>query len=260
MASPSSSFDQVKKEYDTHAGSYNDYVNCPYGQMEEQLMGVALGNCTGGTVLDIGGGTGLRARQVIDLVAAAVDVVDISPEMLRIGEATEPSPKKGVRWFEADVSKPLDHLPLDETYDIVMANWVFDHAHSMAEYEGIWENVATRLRPGGRFISVRSDDPYVPCLASWEAPYGMTYHDHQEVPGGVLFRYTIHSEPKMSFEACSMHVNYNGSTEMFDKFGLVDVKKIPHTEAEVVKNDLEYWKLFLEKPGMWVVTARKRDE
>ncbi|KAI0147836.1 S-adenosyl-L-methionine-dependent methyltransferase [Xylariaceae sp. FL1272] len=260
MAAPSSSFDQVKKEYDTYAERYNEYSNYPYGQMEEQLVGVALGDCTGATVLDLGGGTGLRVRQAVDLGAIAVDVVDISPEMLRVGEEAEQNPKEGIRWFEADVSKPLDHLPLRETYDIVMANWVFDHAHSMAGYEGMWSNVAARLKPRGRFISVRSDDPYVPCFASWEAPYGITYHEHKEVPDGISFRYTVHSEPRISFEACTMHVNYNGSMKMFDKFGLEDVKKIPHIEAEVVKKNPEYWKLFLENPAMWVVTARKKSD
>ncbi|KAI1332475.1 S-adenosyl-L-methionine-dependent methyltransferase [Xylariaceae sp. FL0255] len=171
MASPSTSFDQVKKEYDLYAGTYTEYSEYPYGIMERQLVQSALGDCTGAIVLDLGGGTGLRAHQVIEAGAVAVDVVDISSEMLRNGKEIEDSHSHAdaITWYEADISKPLDHLPL-RTYDLVMANWVFHHAHNIAEFESMWANVVARLKPGGRFVGVRSGDPYAPCFLHPDAP------------------------------------------------------------------------------------------
>jgi SAM-dependent methyltransferase len=50
-----------------------------------------LGDCTGLKVLDVGGGSGLHARKAIDAGATVVDVVDISPEMMRAGQEIETS-------------------------------------------------------------------------------------------------------------------------------------------------------------------------
>lgn len=147
-------FGQVRKDYDAQAGTYADYTLMPYGILETQLMASALGDCTGAHVLDLGGGTGLRARQALEAGAASVDVVDLSPEMVRVGEE-ETAETLPIRWFTADVSKPLDdennhngHLldaAIRESYDLVMANWVFDHARSIAELEGMWRWVPTYL-------------------------------------------------------------------------------------------------------------------
>ncbi|KAI1336492.1 hypothetical protein F5Y15DRAFT_418801 [Xylariaceae sp. FL0016] len=84
-----SSFDQVKQDYDANAAQYADYHTSPLGTLEKQLICTALGDCTGSTVLDLGGGAGFHARHALDAGATAVDVVDLSPEMLRRGQAIE---------------------------------------------------------------------------------------------------------------------------------------------------------------------------
>jgi hypothetical protein len=38
--------DQVKKDYNTSAITYNDYATLPSGQLESQLIRIALGDCT----------------------------------------------------------------------------------------------------------------------------------------------------------------------------------------------------------------------
>lgn len=65
-----------KDQHAAQVESYKQYENIPLGVLEHQLHEAALGDCKGFTVLDIGGGQGLRARQVIEHGAVAVDVVD----------------------------------------------------------------------------------------------------------------------------------------------------------------------------------------
>lgn len=62
--------------YANQLDGYRQYENVPWGILEHQLQESALGDCSGMTVLDLGGGQGLRARQAIDHGAVAVDVVD----------------------------------------------------------------------------------------------------------------------------------------------------------------------------------------
>lgn len=109
------SSDTVRKEYNADATSYDGIQLLPIGKLESQLFAAALGDATGATILDLGGGTGLKARQALDSGAASVDIVDISSEMLNTGrgiEVKQGQPK--IRWFEGDASKPLDHLELGQ--------------------------------------------------------------------------------------------------------------------------------------------------
>lgn len=56
--------DSLRHDYDSQAGTYNEYVSLPIGVMEEQLFTAALGDCRGLTVLDLGGGTGRKQHRV----------------------------------------------------------------------------------------------------------------------------------------------------------------------------------------------------
>jgi ubiquinone/menaquinone biosynthesis C-methylase UbiE len=118
-------------QYNSIAGNYASYDEIPLAELEQELVAKALDDCTGLTVLDLGGGNGQYARKAIDLGAELVDVLDISPSMLEVGiEIEAKNGRQGkIRWFEADASKALHHLPLmPDGYDVVMCNWLFDHA------------------------------------------------------------------------------------------------------------------------------------
>ncbi|KAJ2985971.1 hypothetical protein NUW58_g5254 [Xylaria curta] len=123
----------LKTEYAAQAANYDQYwtLGSPLVRLDTELFLSALGQASGAVILDLAGGSGIKARYALDAGAAAVDIVDISQEMMREGQKTEEILKRDViRWFEADISKPLDHLPLHPQYDIVMAHWPLDHADS----------------------------------------------------------------------------------------------------------------------------------
>lgn len=255
--------EKLKADYAAHARAYNDsYPSFPNAILESQLVVSALGPCPGLTVLDLGGGNGARALQALDLGAAFVDVVDLSPAMLLAGQQTATHHGSDrVAWHEADVSQPLTHLPLrggEGGYDLVMANWVLDHAGSLDELAGMWRNIGLYLAPGGRFIGVRGGDPYAACTA--EGKYGMRYKDWRDVPGGggVFFRYEVAcADPPIDVAASSWEVMYSGSTEMMEKVGIGEVETEPYENAEIVRGDAGFWKLFLENPSMVVMKGRK---
>lgn len=76
MAAAESRLGYSKEQHAHQTDGYGQYIKVPFAQLEHQLHAAALGDCTGITVLDLGGGQGLRARQVIEHGATAVDVVD----------------------------------------------------------------------------------------------------------------------------------------------------------------------------------------
>lgn len=138
---------------------------------------------------------------------------------------------------------------------MVIVGWTFDHATSMEMLEGMWRNIARYLKPGGRFIYVRSGDPQAPSLVSGEL--GVVFKDFEKIPGGLKYRYSFNST-SVDVEGTAMETMYSGSTEMHEKYGFVDFKVQPYEETEVVKENPELWKSFLERPGMAVVTATKK--
>ncbi|KAG8170203.1 hypothetical protein KVR01_000948 [Diaporthe batatas] len=257
-----------KEQHAHQTDGYGRYIDVPFATLEHQLHAAALGDCTGITVLDLGGGQGLRARQVIDHGAAAVDVVDLSPEMMQAGKKIESSLGRSedvIHWIEGDASKPesLAALPLrfkDEGYDMVMANWLFDHASSMDTLDGMFRSVVAYLKPGGRFVGTRVIHGHTSPAAT-TGKYGYIYKDFGEIPNGMAYRYTLYVNPPVSYDGASMEVTYNPALigDFHAKYGLEDTELVPSARASCTREDPEYWKLFVDTPSMAVVKARKKE-
>lgn len=177
---------------------------------------------------------------------------------MQVGREIEEKLGRGTKilqWFEADLSDPenLVRLPLrykQQGYDMVMANWLFDHAGSPEILEGMIKSCVAYLKPGGVFIGTRIyNSTQTP--GSKDGKYGVTYKDHVKIPGGVAFRYKLHVDPPIEFEAASMEVTYDPSkmNEFHSRYGLEATQVEPFEKAPCIMSDLEYWKLFLELPN-----------
>lgn len=250
---------QLAAEYSAQASDYESFSTItPIGRLETEVFLKALGDPTSLTILDLGGGTGMRARQAVQRGANSVDVVDFSAEMLRVGaqEANKTGVGERIRWHEADVSKPLRGLGLEASYDLVMANWVFDHAETIDALEMMFSNATAYLKPGGRLICIHTSDPRG--IVDQGSRYGSSISNVEEVPGGLKYRVTLHgTDPPVEFGGSSIRVLYEGSFEIFEKFGLKDPQILPLEDMEMVRNDEEFWKECVEHPILQCVTARK---
>ncbi|KAI0428290.1 S-adenosyl-L-methionine-dependent methyltransferase [Xylaria sp. FL1042] len=250
--------DVLRKEYDAEALNYDTYwtASSPIIRLDNELFTSAIGDATGAEVLDLAGGSGIKARLAVKAGAVAVDIVDISQEMMRQGQKAEAALNRDVmRWFDGDISKPLNHLPLKPQYDIVIANWPFDHSDNMTVLEGMFSNIEKYLKPGGRFLGVRCGNPRAPAMQTGEL--GVIFKDFEEIPGGVKYRFAFNSFGS-AIVASSMEATYSGSTEIYEKFGLVDVQIEPYENAQVVKENPKLWESFLRDPGAAMVKATKK--
>lgn len=257
-----------KKQYDGVAAEYKSYDELPMARLEAELIRTALGDCTGLCILDLGGGSGTHARQAVAAGARLVDVADISEEMMRIGKDIDAAQVDGgasrarnIRWHVADATRPLadqaaDILPAGQ-YDLVMANWVFDHAHTVQDLEGMWENIAAYLKPGGRFIGIRVIAPGIWAEHTQNGTYGCVYEDVEKIPGGVRCKVILTTNPPFSFGGTMMEDSYGMVNDIPRRFGIADFKIVPAEEAHVVRESPEFWKEHIERPLFAVVTGRK---
>jgi len=254
MSATAAASEQARSDYDKAAEGYDGYGELPSGQLEAELIRIGLGDCTGCTVLDLGGGMGRHARTALELGATVVDLVDISAGMIQAGQAGGDNGAK-LRFWQADVAQPLDHLSLlPEGYDIVMANWIFSFAGSTETLHAMFANIRRHLKPGGRFIGVRDSDPWSPVLQTGK--YGGLCRDLSLIPGGVRYVCTLRSTPPVEFVGTCLEVIYSGSKDVYEQFGLLEVAIVPYTSAPIVRRDPAFWSEFLQRPCLAVVTAR----
>lgn len=193
-----------KDQYDVLAATYNAIEKLPQSALYQEDVKRALGDCSGKTILDLGGGTGLHARNALALGAKLVDVIDISPAMLEIGK-NMPGSSPRLRWLVGDISKPLSsqNLALEkEGYDITMVNWTFDHAETIDELEEMWQNSATYTKLGGKLISIRMANPRA--TSAKDGKYGVSFSDIEPIAGGLKYVYTAHIDPPLSCPATTM--------------------------------------------------------
>jgi ubiquinone/menaquinone biosynthesis C-methylase UbiE len=250
--------DQAKQDYDSIADDYNNrYAPTVTGALEGQLIEAALGDLTGLTVLDVGGGSGTHARTAVEQGAVAVDIIDVAPGMLKAAADTEKTLGRNVmRFFEADAGKPLTHLPLrEEGYDVVMANWVLDYAGTPDLLEAMLRSAVGHLKSGGLFLGIRVANPHSRNLKSGK--YGVMLQRLEPILGGV--KYTVKViDPPIEIEASALDMICSGSPEVYEKAGLTHVEIIPYEVAGVVQKNPEFWKDFVEDPFFAVTKAVKK--
>jgi SAM-dependent methyltransferase len=251
-----------KAQYDNVATEYVSYDDLPIAKLEAETIRKALGDCTGLKILDLGGGSGTHARQALTAGAESVDVVDVSEGMMQIGKDIETKAGRNqIRWYAADASQPLSEqgitsiLPGD--YDIVMANWVFDHAHTVGDLKGMWQNIALSLKPGGKFLGVRVIKQGIWAEHVKAGKYGAKYEDIDFIPGGVKCLVVLQTEPTFSFGGTMMEDSYAMINDIPRELGLVDFKAVSEKDSEVIAQNPEFWKEHLEEPLWAVITARK---
>ena len=173
-------------QYESLASTYSNIAHLPGEILTTDLLRRGLGNIRNLNILDLACGEGQYSRMAIALGAQSVTGIDISAEMLRIGQriedecaakmssssssslssssnnSTSRHHSSRITYHQADCTKPLTHLPLQPgTYDLIMTNWLFNYASTRAELVQMWQTIALYLRPaegdgdsGGRVVGV----------------------------------------------------------------------------------------------------------
>ncbi|RDA85692.1 hypothetical protein CP532_0748 [Ophiocordyceps camponoti-leonardi (nom. inval.)] len=240
-------------QYNFIGTDYTRYsaLTAPHAKLVSELVAKALGDCGGKSVLDLGGGDGLHARKALAAGAEYVDVVDVSEVMVDIGKRKATTDGERIHWFVADAVKPLSEqcrlTPPDGKYDIVMGNWLFDSAvRSEEDFEPLWRNIVHYIKPGGKFLGVRSRYPGI-CGRAARVKYGLTWADVKDIPGGWRYRVVIHVDPPFTLQATTMRDSGTLTDEVPRRLGLTDFETVPVEETEMYKSDPEFWTFPKEK-------------
>jgi demethylmenaquinone methyltransferase/2-methoxy-6-polyprenyl-1,4-benzoquinol methylase len=105
----------------------------------------------GGTLLDVGAGTGDLARQALLQASAGISVAaDFTLEMMRVGQR---HPAQGLRWVAADAL----NLPFaDECFDGLVSGFLL---RNVSDLPRTLSEQYRLLKPGGRMVALDTTRP-----------------------------------------------------------------------------------------------------
>jgi toxoflavin synthase len=112
-----------------------------------------IGDVKGKRVLDVACGEGYFTRMVRNAGAAEVVGVDISERMIDLARQQEARQPLGIEYRVED-AKTLGGQAGQADFDLVVGVWLLVYAQTRAELAQMCQGVASRLRSGGRFVTV----------------------------------------------------------------------------------------------------------
>ena len=141
----------MSTQYDAIGASYDELKKLPAAQLEVYNFKKAMEPyAKGAKALDLACGTGHHAKTALDLGAALVVGVDISPAMVEVARSSLTSDR--ATFLLGDCSKPtnFDGGP----FDLVLGSWLLNYAPSAKEMSAMYRTVAMNLKEGGRLLAV----------------------------------------------------------------------------------------------------------
>jgi len=241
--------------YDAIAKEYQESKLQPWRlHIEHFTLVELLGDLKGKTVLDLACGEGHYSRKVMRAGAADVLGVDISPRMIELAQAEEAKEQLGVRYLVEDVAR----LELAETFDVVLASYLFNYARSRNEMLAMALPAYGALKPGGRLVAVNNNpDQPVETYAD-SRKYGFIKGVQGELREGTPITYT-NFQNGQSFQFDNYYLSTPTCEEALRTAGFREVCWHPPRVAPVGLQEFgaDYWQEFRQDQPVIFIECRK---
>jgi len=109
-----------------------------------------IGDLDGKDVVDVACGEGHYTRKLRQAGAARVVGVDVSGRMIELAKAQEDAEPLGVEYRIEDARTIAE----EPSFDMVVSSWLLVYARDRAELASMCRGLASRLRPGGRLVTI----------------------------------------------------------------------------------------------------------
>ncbi len=205
-----------------------------------------LGNLQGKTVLDLACGEGYYTRKLRQAGAAKVAGLDISERMIELARAQEAADPLGIEYRVEDARTVVPQ----QGFDLACAAWLLVYAHDRAELACMCQGLASRLRPGGRVVTLLTNPEvyfFQPRPDYRKYGFEMKLADH--VFEGAPILWTIHLDDS-SLDIENYYFPISAYESAFRDAGFRDftvhqLELAPDAQAGI---DSRYWADFLKYP------------
>lgn len=247
-------FSHVADEYDRIGSHYQESKRLPFRRyVEEHSMFGLLPDLGGHSVVDLACGEGTYARKLMRAGAALVVGVDISPEMIALGEQSEAVEPVGVRYVVADVAT----VELEEPFDIALCSYLFNYARSRAELRTLVEAVGRLVRPGGLVVGCNDYPDNPPAHFERYRPYGFIKIGRADRREGDTITYRFFNPDGSVFDIDNYFLPTEAYRHEFTRAGFVSFDWVaPQVSEEgLAAFPPGFWDLYLESPPIVSLAA-----
>jgi ubiquinone/menaquinone biosynthesis C-methylase UbiE len=242
-------------DYDPIAEQYKRSKQQPWRTHIEAFSLMSLiGDSTGLSVMDVACGEGFYTRMLRQKGASRVTGVDLCEGMIELARKQEAVHEQGIEYLVGD---GRELAPADK-YDLAVAAYLLNYAHTRDELQAMCDGVARCLKPGGRFVTVNGN----PALDFPSAPSYRKYGFETSVVGkwqeGAPIKWRFYLEDG-SFEIENYHLDIAIHEEALRRAGFREVRwhgprLSPDGQGAWEK---DYWRSFLDYPPITLIKCVK---
>ena len=216
-----------------------------------------VGDVAGQKVLDAACGEGHYTRLIRRAGASEVVGFDISERMIELARAEERRNSLGISYLVEDASTVVPQ----QDFDLVIAVWLLVYARDRAHLSAMCRGLASRLRPGGRLITLIGN----PDLGKHGAvpdyrKFGLFMRLQDPLLEGAPVRCTLYIDgAELDIENYYMPLAAYQETFWSAGFGGFSTHRLELSPNPLGDDDRAYWRELLENPVGILVEAFRED-
>lgn len=228
------------------AQDYQEAKTHPWRELVEEYSFLKLiGDVESLKVLDVACGEGHFTRLLRKSGAAEVVGTDISQRMIDLAREQEAQHPLGITYHVDDARTVVPQ----QDFDLVVSAWLLVHAQSRTELTQLCRGLASRVRSGGRFITVNAN----PGVYQFDSvpdyrKYGVEMALADHAFDGAPIKFTLHlADGELELE--DYYLPLSAYEEAFSEAGFHDFRvHPPQLSPDVV--DSRYWDDLIDLPFM----------
>jgi len=225
-------------------------------RIEGPSMMQLIGDVRGKMIVDMACGEGFFTRQLKRAGAAATVGFDISQEMITLATAHEAKDPLGVEYFVEDARS----IGTQAGFDLAVSAWLLVYAHDRDELAVMSRGIASRVRPGGRFVTLTTNPElyFFDPLPDY-SKYGFEVRLADSVFDGAPITWTINLDDETSFEIENYYLPVEALVGALREAGFRDVSVHPLTLAPdpAAGDEGDYWAEILACPPAIMIDGVK---
>jgi len=226
------------------AQHYQEAKTHPWRELVEQYSFLKLiGDVAGLKVLDIACGEGHFTRLLRKSGAAEVVGIDISQRMIDLAREQEALEPLGITYRVEDARTEVPQ----QDFDLAVSAWLLVHAQSRAELTQMCRGLASRVRSGGRFVTVNANlGVYQFDSVPDYRKYGLEMKLAERAFDGAPINFTLRlADGDLEIE--DYYFPLSAYEEAFAEAGFHDFRVHP-PQLSPTAHDRAYWDDFMEFP------------
>lgn len=214
-----------------------------------------LGNLEGKKVLDVACGEGFYARKLRQCGAGEVVGIDLSESMIRLARDQEARHPAGITYRVEDACTES----LAEEFDLAVSAWLLVYARTHTEVVAMCRGLASRLKPGGRFVTFTGNPDLYSFGHTDYRKYGFSISLAERVYEGAPIIWTVYLD-NSSFEIENYYLPMKAYETAFMEAGFHEVRVhlpevAPHPQGI---DDSAFWSDYLAHPPAVLIECVKK--